>query len=188
MITPAGRVWQTPAMHLQGRRITLRPLRVGDAAALFAMNGDPDVMAHFPAVMSRAESDAWLGRLIAHQAEHGFSFCAVDLAGAACIGVVGLLNIPWQARFTPAVEIGWRLATAHQGRGYAREAAELALAHGFGTLGLAEIVAFTAPANRPSWRLMQRLGMRADGEFGHPRIAPEHPLHRHLLYRISPAS
>ncbi len=187
MITRAGQAWQTPAMHLQGRRITLRPLRVEDAAALFAMNGDPDVMAHFPAVMSREESDAWLGRLMAHHAEHGFSFGAVDLAGEGCIGVVGLLHIPWQARFTPAVEIGWRIATAHQGQGYAREAAELALAYGFGALGLAEIVAFTAPVNRPSWRLMQRLGMRADGEFGHPRIAAEHPLHRNLLYRLSSA-
>ncbi len=188
MITRAGQVWQTLAMHLQGRRVTLRPLCAEDAAAVFAMNGDPDVMAHFPAMMSREESDAWLGRLMEHQAEHGFSFGAVDLAGARCIGVVGLLQIPWQARFTPAVEIGWRIATAHQGQGYAREAAELALAHGFGVLGLAEIVAFTAPVNRPSWRLMQRLGMWADGEFGHPRIAPEHPLHRNLLYRISPAS
>lgn len=175
-------------MQLQGRRVTLRPLTVGDGDALFAMNGDPGVMAHFPAVMTRAESDAWLTRLMAHHAGHGFSFCAVDLAGAACIGVVGLMTIPWQARFTPAVEIGWRIHPRHQGQGLAREAAELALAHGFGVLRLREIVAFTVPSNRPSWRLMQRLGMRADGEFGHPRLPPDHPLHRHMLYRISPAS
>jgi ribosomal-protein-alanine N-acetyltransferase len=172
-------------MHLQGPRITLRPLRADDSAPLHAINGDPVVMAHFAAPMTRAESDAWLARLMAHQAEHGFSLCAVDLPENPCIGVVGLLHIPWQARFTPAVEIGWRIHRDHQGRGYAREAAELALAHGFGTLGLAEIVAFTVPANRPSWRLMERLGMRGDGEFGHPRLAPDHPLHRHLLYRLT---
>jgi ribosomal-protein-alanine N-acetyltransferase len=172
-------------MHLQGPRITLRPLRAEDAALLFAMNGDPCVMAHFPVVMTRAESDAWLARLMAHQSEHRFSFSAVDLPGQPCIGVVGLAHIPWQARFTPAVEIGWRIHPAYQGQGFAQEAAELSLADGFGRLGLREIVAFTVPANRPSWRLMQRLGMRADGEFGHPRLAVDHPMHRHLLFRVT---
>jgi len=185
MITPAGEGWQTARMHLLGPRLTLRPLRADDAAAVFAMNGDPSVMAHFAAPMTRAESDAWLDRLMAHQAAHGFSFCAVDLPGVPCMGVVGLLHIPWQARFTPAVEIGWRIHPSQQGQGYAREAAELALAYGFGTLGLAEIVAFTVPGNRASWRLMQRLGMRADGDFGHPRLVPGHPLHHHLLYRLA---
>jgi ribosomal-protein-alanine N-acetyltransferase len=185
MITRAGLGWQTVPMQLHSPRLTLRPLRIDDAPSVFAMNGDPVVMAHFAAPMTRAESDAWLARLMAHQVAHGFSFCALDLPGAPCIGVVGLLHIPWQARFTPAVEIGWRILHSHQGQGYAREAAELVLAHGFGTLGLAEIVAFTVQGNRASWRLMQRLGMRADGEFGHPRLAPDHPLHRHLLYRLS---
>jgi ribosomal-protein-alanine N-acetyltransferase len=184
MITRAGQGWQTALMELHGPRLTLRPLRADDAASVFAMNGDPEVMAHFAAPMTRDESDAWLARLMAHQVAHGFSFCAVDLPGAACMGVVGLLHIPWQARFTPAVEIGWRIHPSQQGQGYAREAAELALAYGFGALGLAEIVAFTVPGNRASWRLMQRLGMRADGEFGHPRLAPDHRLHRHVLYRL----
>ena len=188
MITRGRGRWQTLAMHLQGPRLTLRPLTVEDAPALFAMNGDAAVMAHFASVMTREESDAWLARLMAHQAEYGFSFCAVDLPGVSCIGVVGLLHIPWQARFTPAVEIGWRIHTDHQRQGLAREAARLALDFGLHSLRLAEIVAFTVPANRPSWRLMEGLGMLGDGEFGHPRLAPAHPLHRHLLYRISPAS
>lgn len=170
-------------MQLQGPRITLRPLRPEDGAALFAINGDPAVMAHFPAVMDRETSDGWLARLIAHQQTHGFSFGAVDLPGAPCIGVVGLVHIPWRARFTPAVEIGWRIAARHQRQGLALEAATLALAHGFGALGLSEIVAFTIPANRPSWRLMERLGMRPDGDFGHPSVPAGHPMHRHLLYR-----
>ncbi len=142
-------------------------------------------MAHSPAVMDWPASDAWLARLMAHQARHGFSFAAVDLPGQPCIGVVGLLHISWDARFTPAVEIGWRIHPDHQGQGLARKSAELALRHGFGSLGLAQIVAFTVPANRASWRLMERLGMRRDGEFGYPGLAPDHPLQRHVLYRLA---
>lgn len=172
-------------MELRTPRLTLRPLRADDSEAVFAINGSPEVMRHFPAPMTREASDAWLARLMAHQAAHGFSFCALDLPEAPCVGVVGLLRIPWQARFTPAVEIGWRIHPDWQRRGLACEAATAVLRHGFEALDLAEIVAFTIPANAPSWRLMERLGMRRDGEFGLPTLAPDHPMHRHLLYRIS---
>ncbi|MBU8541120.1 GNAT family N-acetyltransferase [Falsiroseomonas tokyonensis] len=172
-------------MHLHGPRLTLRPLAPSDAEAVFALNGDPAVMRHFAAPMTREESDAWVARLIAHQRDRGYSFGAVELPGAGCIGVVGLLEIPWQAPFTPAVEIGWRIAPAYQRQGFAEEAARLALAHGFGRLGLERIVAFTPPVNEPSWRLMERLGMRRQGEFDHPRLPKDHRLRRHLWYRVT---
>jgi RimJ/RimL family protein N-acetyltransferase len=105
--------------------------------------------------------------------------------GAPFVGVVGLLTIPWQARFTPAVEIGWRIHPRHRRRGFAEEAARAALDFGFGTLRLDEVVAFTIPANEPSWRLMQRLGMRADGHFDHPRLPVDHAMRQHLLYRLA---
>lgn len=171
-------------MFLQGPRLTLRPLTPADRDAIFAMNGDAAVMRHFPAPMTRAESDAWVARLIAHQQDRGFSFGAVDLPGAGCVGVVGLLDVPWQAPFTPAIEIGWRIAPTHQRQGLAEEAARLALAYGFGRLRLPRIVAFTPPANEPSWRLMARLGMQRQGEFGHPRLAPDHRLHTQFWYAL----
>lgn len=167
-------------------RLILRPWREEDLEPLFAINGDPDSMRHFPAVMTRAESDAWAARLAAHFDAHGWGFWVVRArADDAFLGVVGLLDITWQARFTPAVEIGWRIAPGSRRQGYAEEAARAALAFGFGTLGLKEIVAFTVPGNEPSWRLMQRLGMRPDGDFDHPRLAQGHPLRRHLLYRLA---
>lgn len=170
---------------LETPRLVLRPWREEDLDPLFAINGDPDSMRHFPAVMSREESDAWATRIRAHFDEHGWGFWVVEeKGGAPFVGVVGLLSIPWQARFTPAVEIGWRLHPVHRRRGFAEEAARASLAFGFGTLGLAEIVAFTVPANAPSWRLMERLGMRADGGFDHPRLPAGHALQRHLLYRL----
>lgn len=171
---------------LETPRLILRPWREEDLDPLFAVNGDPDSMRHFPAVMTREESDAWATRMRAHFDEHGWGFWVVEeKGGAPFVGVVGLLSIPWQARFTPAVEIGWRLHPARRRRGVAEEAARASLAFGFGTLGLTEIVAFTVPGNAPSWRLMERLGMRADGEFDHPRLPQDHALRRHLLYRLA---
>ena len=102
------------------------------------------------------------------------------------IGYVGL-NIPtFEAAFTPCVEIGWRLAAGHWGKGYATEAARAVLDYGFGSLGLKEIVSFTVPANVRSQAVMQRIGMTRDpaGDFNHPHIPQGHPLRRHVLYRL----
>ncbi|MBO1074900.1 GNAT family N-acetyltransferase [Roseomonas marmotae] len=170
---------------LQGPRIRLRPWREEDRDAFAAMNADPEVMRYFPNPLDRAGSDAFMDRITAHMAAEGFGFWAVerhDTPGA--IGLCGLSRIPWEARFTPAVEIGWRFATAHQRQGYAEEAARIALAHGFGPLALPEIVAFTVSANTRSWGLMERLGMTRDGSFEHPRLPEGHPMRRQLLYRI----
>ncbi|MCR0984362.1 GNAT family N-acetyltransferase [Roseomonas populi] len=161
----------------------LRDWQEEDRAAFAAMNADPAVMRHFPATLSRGESDAFLDRLVAHRAAHGFTFWAVEAEGELA-GLCGLLRVGFDAPFTPAVEIGWRFRTAFQGRGMATEAAHLALSRGFGPLGLERIVSFTAPANERSWRLMERLGMRRGGYFGHPRLAAGHPLHRHVWYAL----
>ncbi|MBR0673877.1 GNAT family N-acetyltransferase [Roseomonas soli] len=174
-----------PMISLHGPRLCLRPWRPEDLEPLFAINGDPDSMRHFPAVMTRAQSDAWAERMQTHIECHGWGFWVVEeRGGAPFVGVVGLMNIPWSARFTPAVEIGWRISPAARLRGYAKEAARMALGFGFGTLRLKEIVAFTTPENVASWRLMQQLGMQADGDFDHPRLPEGHPLRRHLLYRL----
>lgn len=177
---------EAAGMILDGPGLRLRPWRLAvDADAFAAMNADPEVMRHFAGRLSRAESDAFLARLVAHQEEHGFCSWAVERrAVPGAIGLCGLMHVAWQARFTPAVEIGWRIARAHWRQGHAEEAARLALAAGFGTLGLEEIVAFTIPANRPSWRLMEKLGMRPDGEFLHPRLPVAHPMRVHRLYRL----
>jgi len=63
----------------------------------------------------------------------------------------------------------------------------LALAHAFHTLGLDEVVAFTAAANQPSLAVMRRLAMADAGHFEHPRLPPGHPLRPHRLFRLSQA-
>lgn len=174
---------------IEGARIRLRPWQDNDLAPFAALNADPVVMRHFPATLTRAESDAMVAHMQAHHAAHGWGFwCVEDRGNSAFLGMVGLQIIPWQARFTPAVEIGWRIARPFQRQGFAEEAARLALGHGFGALGLADIVAFTIPANEPSWRLMDKLGMAPDGVFDHPRLPDGHPMRLHRLYRITHAA
>jgi len=172
---------------LEGPRVRLRPWRDEDLAPLAALNGDPVAMRHFPAPMTRAESDAWAARMRAQVEREGWGYWVVEHPGTApFLGVVGLMPIAWESWFTPAVEIGWRIAPAFQRRGYAEEAAQLALAFGFGRegLGLREIVAFTVPANLASRGLMAKLGFEEAGGFAHPRLPEGHPLRWHLLHRL----
>lgn len=172
---------------LSTARLRLRPWRPEDLLPYAAMNADPRVREHFPKVLTAAESDHEAARIAAHFHEHGFGFWAVEVIGVAdFIGFVGLAHPRFEAHFTPCVEIGWRLACEHWGRGYATEGAHAALDYAFRGLGLEEIVAFTVPANWRSRRVMEHLGMRRSGvdDFDHPRLPAGHPLRRHVLYRV----
>jgi ribosomal-protein-alanine N-acetyltransferase len=172
-------------------RLRLRRWQACDREPFAALNADPRVMEHFPALLTRAESDALADRIEAHFAQHGYGLWAVEiLGGAPFIGFVGLSYPRFEARFTPCVEIGWRLAAEHWGHGYATEAARAAVAYGFEALGLAEILSFTVPANVRSRRVMEKLGMRHDPaeDFDHPLLPPGHPLSRHVLYRLGRAT
>jgi RimJ/RimL family protein N-acetyltransferase len=174
---------------LKTERLLLRPWRDDDLAPFAAMNADPEVMRHFPATLDRAESDALAGRIREGFAARGFGNWAVEVPGVTSFaGFVGLSVPRFDAPFMPCVEIGWRLARACWGKGYATEAARAALAFGFGDLKLPEIVSFTAVANLPSRRVMERLDMRHDptGDFDHPSLPEGHRLRRHVLYRVSP--
>jgi len=152
------------------------------------MNADPVVMEHFPSLLTPGQSAALVDRIERHLDAEGFGLWAVEVPGVASfIGFVGLQRVAFEAPFTPAVEVGWRLDAAHWGRGYATEAALACLDVGFGPTGLDEIVSMTTPGNLRSQRVMERIGMRrdSDGDFDHPRIAEGHPLRRHVLYRLT---
>jgi RimJ/RimL family protein N-acetyltransferase len=173
---------------LHGPRVTLRPWRLPeDLHPLFAINSDPEVMRFFPDLPDRAESDAWGRRIAAAFDGLGYGFWVLELPGEGMAGVVGIKPVPFEAPFAPAIEIGWRIARRFQRRGLAEEAARIALAHGFGPARLDRIIAFTPPANEPSWRLMEKLGMRPEGSFEHPRVPEGHALRTQLLYAIGRA-
>lgn len=168
-------------------RLQLRQWRAGDRAPIAAMNADPRVMEHFPATLSRAESDAAVDRQIAHIECYGWGFWALERTGdGAFIGFVGLKHVPPELPCAPAVEIGWRLAFPFWGRGYATEAARASLAVAFAQLGLDEVVSFTTLPNRRSQAVMERLGLCRDpATFEHPLLPEGSPLRRHCLYRIT---
>jgi RimJ/RimL family protein N-acetyltransferase len=173
--------------ELRTPRLVLRQWREADLEPFAALNADPEAMRYFPAPLTRAESDALAARARAAIEERGYGWWAVEVVGAApFIGFIGLAEPSFEAHFTPAVEVGWRLAREHWGKGYATEGARAALAFGFDELALDEIVSFTSVLNEPSWRVMERLGMTHDpaGDFDHPRLPPGHPLRPHVLYRL----
>jgi RimJ/RimL family protein N-acetyltransferase/8-oxo-dGTP pyrophosphatase MutT (NUDIX family) len=169
-------------------RLTLRPWRESDLVPFAAMNADPQVMRHFPKLLTREECDAAVDRFQNQFGKQGFSIFAVELSATrAFIGSVGLTQPLFESHFTPCVEIGWRIRRESQCRGYATEAARALLRFGFETLNLNEIVSFTVPANQSSWTLMERLGMTRNPseDFDHPRVPKDHPLCRHILYRLT---
>jgi RimJ/RimL family protein N-acetyltransferase len=176
-------------MAIETPRLLLRAWRDSDRAPFHALNADPRVMEFFPFVLSRDQSDAMAERCQRLIAERGWGFWAVETRlEREFIGFIGLHAQPDALPFSPCVEIGWRLAHAHWGRGYASEGALAALRTGFDCLGLDEIVSFTALANQRSRAVMERIGMLGAGAFDHPALPAGHPLRRHCLYRIRQAA
>jgi RimJ/RimL family protein N-acetyltransferase len=159
-----------------------------DRAAYFELASDPVVMQYLTPHDTREASDAWIDRHRAQLAAQGFAYWAVELRETgAFVGAVGLSKVTYEAHFTPAIGVGWRLARQHWGKGYATEAAEAALRYGFEERGLDEIVAITIPVNVRSQQVMRRLGMTyspAD-DFDHPRWREGHPLRRCVMSRMS---
>jgi len=178
-----------PAPELTTPRLRLRRWREADAAPLAALNADPEVMRYFPRPLSREESDALIEKIEAGFEREGFGLWAVEVrASGDLAGFAGLARPAFEAHFTPAVEVGWRLARSAWGNGYATEAGAASLAYGFERHQLAEVVSFAAVANGRSRAVMERLGMSrlpAD-DFDHPQLEEGHPLRRHVLYRVRP--
>lgn len=169
-------------------RLLLRQWREDDKPAFAAMNADPVVMEHFPALLTSDQSDEFVDRMRGHIDAHGWGLWAVDVRETgAFIGFVGL----WPAGFDPfrsedLVEVGWRLEESAWGHGYASEAALASLRHAFDVLELAQVVSFTSLTNVRSQAVMQRIGMTRDrsAEFEHPRLPEGHRLRTHVVYRI----
>ena len=173
--------------ELATERLKLRRWTDSDREPFAALNADLEVMEYFPAPLNRAESDRMIDRIEEVFDRKGFGLWAVEVAdNGAFIGYVGLWPAVFEAHFTPAVEVGWRLAQASWGRGYATEAARAATADGFERLGLPEIVSFTALVNRRSQRVMEKLGMKREpaDDFEHPLVPAGSPLRAHVLYRL----
>lgn len=171
---------------LQTERLGLRRFLPEDLDAFAALNADPRVMEYFPSPLDRATVQDYIVRINQKHDEQGYCFWAAELLETGeLIGFIGLTQVSYETAFTPAVEIGWRLAYPFWGKGLATEGAKGCLKFAFEKLGLEEVVSFTALANQRSYKVMERIGMKRDIEFDHPKMEAGHSLQRHILYRIS---
>jgi RimJ/RimL family protein N-acetyltransferase len=176
-------------MEVLTPRLCLRQWRESDLEPFAALNADPRVMAFFPSVLGREDSDSMAVNCRDEITERGWGFWAVEhRATQQFIGFVGLQPPLVEMPFEPAIEVGWCLAHAHWGQGYATEAAAHALRVAFEGLGVDEVVSFTTVGNTRSTAVMQRLGMRRVMErFDHPALPEDSPLRPHSLYRLDRA-
>lgn len=160
-------------------RVHLRPWSADDLDRLVELCSDAAVMRHFPAVLDRAACEALLQRLMAHQAQHGFSyFCAERRGSGAFLGFVGLMHQDHSPVMPPCVDIGWRLVPSAWGQGLAVEGAHAALAFAWDELALSEVHAHAPLVNTPSIGVMERLGMERLADFDHPSLTLHPALQR----------
>lgn len=171
---------------LETPRLRLRQWQDSDYAPFARLNADPQVMQFMLACMDEQASNASADKFRQLITEQGWGMWAVECkANQTFIGFVGLYRTNAAVPCLPCVEIGWRLAGEHWGKGYATEAARAALCFGFEVLQLPEIVAFTAVINQRSQAVMERLGMQRDlHTFQHPNVPIGNPLREHCLYRL----
>jgi RimJ/RimL family protein N-acetyltransferase len=170
---------------IETERLILRGWRDSDREPFAAMGRDPRVMEHLGPLATRAETDVAVDRQNALLARDGHCFWAIERrADGAFIGFCGIKPGPEGTPIADRPEIGWRLAHAYWGHGYAREAAAASLAWGWANLPDECVWAITTPTNTRSWGLMERLGMarRNDMDFDHPAVPDDSPLKPHITY------
>ena len=168
-------------------RLYLRQWQTSDFMTFAEMNADLDVMKYFPKPLSSKVSDSIANKCSQLIKDKGWGFWAVSLKETdTFIGMVGLNEAHADMPFAPTVEIAWRLHKDYWGQGYATEAARASLNFAFDTLGLDEVVAFTAVINEHSQLIMQRIGMsNTQQNFYHPMLDSNHPLAEHVLYKVT---
>lgn len=166
-------------------RLIIRSWKPEDLPLFVSINKDGRVMRHFPALLTDEETETFYHRIMDEFERKGWGLFAVELKSSGrFLGYVGLHEIGFEADFTPGVEIGWRLDAEYHNMGYATEAAtevlRIAKSH-----GITRLYSFTAEMNKPSERVMRKIGMVRIGEFDHPKLSSDSPLRRHVLYGIN---
>lgn len=184
--------WPNKKIILTTDRLILRTWIPEDVACMAAINADPIVMEYFPSTQNLNATNKLIQHINEQYERYGYTLYAVETKDTGeFIGFVGLnhpnFKIPnFIGKNNPVIEIGWRLSAQHWNRGYASEAAKAVVEYAFSVLNLKELISFTAVTNTRSRRVMEKLGMQHDtsDDFDHPRVAPTHPLCRHVLYRL----
>lgn len=173
--------------YIKTDRLLLRDWKASDLEEFIRINSDSMVMEYMPRILKPEDSKRLMKKFQDHIEKNGYGMFAVEVKETKeFIGTVGICKVRFDAPFTPAVEIAWRLSYESWGKGYATEAARAVMDYGFNELNLDEIVAFTIHDNARGIHVMEKLGMKRDkkGDFIYPRLKKEHPLALHCLFRI----
>lgn len=148
-----------PFNTLETPRLVLRRMEADDWPSVHRYMSDPVVTTWLPAgLMDEAQSQAFVAK---HTGDEPTALAVISRASGDLIGHMDFH--PWFAPRTH--EIGWALGREHQGRGYATEAAKALLADAFERLACHRVIATCQPQNAPSWRVMEKLGMRREADF-----------------------
>jgi RimJ/RimL family protein N-acetyltransferase len=156
---------------LETERLVLRAWEARDLDPYAALCADPEVMRFIGSgtPQTREQAGAAMASFRDTWDERGFGLWCVTRPGEdRCLGFVGLAVPEFLPEVMPAVEIGWRLARAEWGHGYATEAAAAARDFAFGAAGLDRIVSIAQPANHASTGVMRKIGMTLERATIHP--------------------
>ncbi len=165
-------------------RLGLRNWKSSDEAPFIAMGKDPEVMKHFPKLLSEEEAIGLIRRLQNHFSKYGYCYFAVDvLETGEFIGFTGLANQIWESEYTPCVDLGWRLKRLAWGKGYATEAARASIKAAFEKFSLTEVYAFATNPNQPSIHVMEKIGMERIGTVQHPLIEGDTRFKHCVVYK-----
>jgi RimJ/RimL family protein N-acetyltransferase len=146
---------------VETERLVLRQFCLSDADAIHRVFGDPEVMRFGDGVQTIHCVHDWLCHCLEnYQQKSGIGpWAVVERSSTETIGYCGLFYFP-DVCGQPETEIGYRLARAYWGRGYATEAVIAVRDYGFNTLGISRLIAMIDPQNIASIRVAEKAGMK----------------------------
>ncbi len=167
------------------KHLRIRTWREFDLLPFAAINSDNRVMKYFPKQLDERESAAFIDRMNQMFEAHGYCYFAIDeLSTGKLIGFIGLSPRKLPFFSTPQVDIGWRLAAAVWGKGYATEGARAVLAFAKHQIGLKEIISIATAQNTASIAVMKKIGMTYQRTFDFDALKEAPSLMQCVLYSI----
>lgn len=169
----------------QSERLGFRNWKNEDLEDFVKLNSDASVMEHFPKTLSKKEVEDLTDKLKKHYAKNGFTYYATEvLETKEFIGMIGLALQEYKTKFTPAIDIGWRLKHSAWGKGYATEGAKKCIEYAFNQLNIERIIAVCTKRNKKSENVMKKIGLTKIGGFNHPDMTENPEYEEHLCYEI----
>jgi RimJ/RimL family protein N-acetyltransferase len=142
-------------------------------------------MQHFPKPLTTDETKDFIKRLQKYYSNTGYTYFATEiLETSEFIGFIGLAYQEYEAEFTPATDIGWRLKKRAWGKGYATEGAKRCLEFAFTNLKLKRVISVCTEKNNKSEQVMKKIGMIKKGEFNHPKLKDYPEYEKCIWYEV----